>query len=119
MRKRTIICFFDTIFWYLVYMLPLIVWLVLLCRNAFDPNITMQYVFDTMGLGIVNDNVILTSLIGIFGVGGVFPLFANNAILVYGTWFIATMILHLAVDFLLFIPRLCHKWMGELTNVKD
>ena len=119
MRKRNVSYLFDKVFWYLVYMLPLVVWLIILVRNNFNATYTLSYVFDTLGLGIVNDNVILTNLTAIFGTGGVFPIFANTSILVYCTWFIGTLILHLAVDFLLFIPRLCHKWMGDLTHDED
>ena len=120
MRKKSLNCLFDNIMWYLLYLLPLIVWLILLARNEFNAIYTLSYVFENMGLGIINDNVILTALNGVFAVGGVFPIFtANNFILVYMTWFIAIMIVHLAVDFLVFIPRLCHKWLGCLTKDGD
>ena len=32
------------------------------------------------------------------------------------TWFISAHIIHIFVDFIVFIPRLCHKWMGKATQ---
>lgn len=119
MRKRTLKCLFDSIMWYLIYLLPLIIWLIVLARNDFNSSYNLAYVFDTMGLGILNDNIILTSLMQIFGAEGVFPLFSSPALLIYGTYFVSCLILHLAVDFLAFIPRLAHKWLGWLTQDKE
>lgn len=119
MRKRNVAYLLDKIFWYVVYMLPLLIWLIILIRNGFDTTYTLSMVFETLGLGIVTDNVILTSLMSIVGVGGVFPIFASNEILIFFTWFIGTLITHLFVDFILFIPRLAHKWLGALTKDGD
>ena len=77
---------------------------------------SLDFVMQKIGITITDDNVIFTTLAGIFTLGGVLPLLANGSVLYYFTYFVFVMLIHLAVDFLVFIPRLCHKWMGDLTN---
>lgn len=113
MRKKTIQNLSDNIMWYLIYLLPILGFLILLATKDV---VTFAQVFDSLGLQIVTDNVIVDTLTQIFGVGGVLPLFASPGMIYYFTYFIATMIIHLAVDFLLFIPRLAHKWLGKVTE---
>lgn len=108
MRKRTIICLFDKGFWFLVSILPLVAFVVMLWFNG-QTGITLSSVFSACGFSIVADNVVVTSLMSIFGVGGVFPLFATSDLLVYLVYFIFVNIIHLAVDVLLWIPRFAHK----------
>lgn len=115
MRERTIKNLSDNIMWYLIYLLPIIGFLILLATNNGVP-IVFADVFNNLGLQIVTDNIIVDTLTQIFGVGGVFPIFASPGLIYYFTYFIATMIIHLAVDFLLFIPRLAHKWLGKVTE---
>ncbi|MBQ4541306.1 MAG: hypothetical protein IJA23_00480, partial [Clostridia bacterium] len=72
--------------------------------------------FSAIGLGVLTDNIVLTTLTSLFGFGGVLPLFLTNDILIYFTYFISVYIIHLCVDFVLFIPRLSHKWLKEFTS---
>ena len=69
-------------------------------------------------LGLVDSGLIYKSLFDLFGTGGILPLFSaeNNAILVFLSYFVSVEIVHLAVDFLLFIPRLAHKYMNTFTQ---
>lgn len=113
MRERTIKNLSDNIMWYLIYLLPILGFLILLATKDI---VTFAEVFNSLGLQIVTDNVIVDTLTQIFGVGGVFSIFASQGMIYYFTYFIATMIMHLAVDFLLFIPRLAHKWIGKVTE---
>lgn len=115
MRKKTVSFMADTIFWYILYFLPIISYL-LFCFSEpiavgssgaiipFSTYINTAYNF-------IQDNFIFTALNDIFGANGVMPLGLDSALLLYFSWFIGTVIIHLAVDFLLFIPRLCHKWL--------
>ena len=108
MRKRTITKLFDTGMWYILYMLPILLMLLYWFKTG---SISLVNTMSDAGLGIVTNNPIYDSLNSIFGVGGTFPLFANADVICYMTYFISVFIIHLAVDFLLFIPRLCHRWM--------
>lgn len=116
MRKRTIRCLFDNIFWYMIYMLPLIFsilhWLKL---GAVD----LAGVFTLGGFELFADNMIFVSLNSLFGANGIVPLFAGNGILMYLSYFIICMLVHLAVDVLLFIVRLAHNWMDGIVGGKN
>lgn len=111
MRKRTITKLFDNVLWYAIYMLPLLLMLLYWFKTG---SISLVNTMTDAGLGIVTNNPIFDSLNSIFGASGTFPLFASADVICYMTYFISTFIIHLAVDFLLFIPRLAHKWMDCL-----
>lgn len=106
----------DYIFWYSLYMLPIILLVLNWCCAG---QISFAGVFDIVGLNILTDNIVFTALTGVFGVGGVFPVFQNTIILEYLTYFIMLVIIHIMVDVLLFIPRFCHKLLdkGEKVSV--
>lgn len=123
MRKRTISFWFDKIFWYLLYFLPVIAYLIYLatCSGFADSTLASSsfsvFLSNTGLANLITDNVVFTSLLDIFATGGILGFVeASSPIFVILTWFINVMIMHLFVDFLLFIPRLCHKWLGKLTQ---
>lgn len=141
MRKRTIRNIADHLFWFLVAILPLILFVIDAYRNgAIAKAVAGVQVSDTIlndwlvSLGefivplsdsfevfmnsLINTNgVIYTALNGLFGAGGALPLFGSNtSLLLFLTWFCTVEIAHLAVDFIVFIPRLCHKWQEKLTQ---
>lgn len=62
------------------------------------------------------DNPVYTALVAIFGQDGVLPVFSEGSlsILAFFTWFVNVYIAHLLVDFILFIPRLAHKWLKKV-----
>ena len=118
MRKRTVNHLADTIFWYLLYFLPVLGYILYLIA---EPNtgtnlVSISDFFNNVGLGFVTDNVVINTLKSIFGTNGILPLFSTDAPFEIFGWFICTYIGHLAVDFILFIPRLCHKFMEKFTQ---
>lgn len=117
MRKRSCSHFFDTFMWWLIYLLPFLMYLFgfIFGRN---PIASLDTFFSTTGLASTN-SIIFTTLVDIFGSDGIVPLFDNVVVFQFFSWFIGTMLIHLAVDFLLFIPRLSHKWLGSLTQTED
>lgn len=115
MRKKTVNHLADTIFWYLIYFLPVIAFLLYLVSGNFT-DISLDTFFNSMGVAFTTDNVIITSLSSIFGVNGILPLFVSNSAFYVFSWFIISYIVHLFVDFILFIPRLCHKWLKTFTQ---
>ena len=116
MRKRNITCLFDNIFWYLIYSLP--VWVYLISFAVPSVSRVLYELLNTFGLGS-SVSITYTTLSDLFGSTGLLPLFDNSLTIQLFSWFINCMIIHLAVDFLLFIPRLCHKFMSVLTQDKD
>lgn len=112
MRERTQKNLFDNIFWYLIYLLPLIIWVVVSFRTG--NIVSLSNALETMGLKVLENNQILTNLSEIFGSNGVLPLFVSTDILLYISYFICVFLIHLFVDFLLFIPRIAHKWLNKL-----
>lgn len=114
MRKRSCIHFFDTFMWYLFYMLPLLMYLFGFVFGK-NPIASLDTFFANTGLASTN-SIIYISLVELWGADGILPLFENPIVFQFFSWFVGIMLVHLAVDFLLFIPRLCHKWMGQLTQ---
>lgn len=103
MRKSTVKCLCDNVFWSLIYLLPLIV----LFGVTFETGtfVSLSQAMSNLGLEIFTDNVVYNSLSSIFGVDGVLPLFQNTDIIAYMSYFISTMFLHLFVDIILVLPR--------------
>lgn len=117
MRKKTIKYLCDNIFWYLLYLLPLIIYVIYCFQNgAFVP---LTDCLTACHLDVLSNNIIFTSLSSIFGVDGIFPLFNNVDILSYLSYFVSVFIIHLAVDFLLFIPRFAMSIMDKFGGVRD
>lgn len=120
MRKKTVTHSVKTIFWWIVYCLPLITYLFILwgnARNGIDDIMSFDTVmanYYDVAQGIISD-----PLYSIFGDVGILPLFNNYGIFIFMEWFIGAYLLHLAVDFILFIPRLCHKFMNKFTRSED
>lgn len=117
MRKKTITHTADTVFWYVLYFLPVLAYL-LFCfiQAGAIESVSVPAFLDFInnaGFSVITDNIIVSSLSELFGTGGVLPLFDNQSIFVIFGWYIGTFILHLAVDFLLFIPRIAHKWLNK------
>lgn len=113
MRKKTVDHCADTLFWYLLYLFPVLGYMLYL---FVEPGtgatlLSFETFCSNIGVSFFTDNIVLSSLTSIFGVEGVLPLFNSSAPFIMFTWFVCVFIAHLAVDFLLFIPRLAHKWL--------
>lgn len=128
MRKKTVSHVADTIFWYILYFLPVIGWLIYLFAFGSNPSVVseggvssnativgFQSFLSYSGLHVLSNNPLVTTLTSIFGAGGIYPILSPSVINVLG-YFVAVYLAHLAVDFLLFIPRLAHKWMNGFTR---
>ena len=120
MRKRTIANLVDSAFWFLVSILPLALSLITCLSYKLQSSTDSLTAFLPFmkSLGLVDSGLIYKSLSDLFGSSGILPLFSadNNAILLFLSYFVSVQIVHLAVDFLLFIPRLGHKYMNTFTQ---
>ena len=122
MRKRTIANIVDSAFWLLVAILPVALYCITCISykltNATDS--VIGFLPFMKSLGLVDSGLIYKSLSDLFGTAGILPLFSaeNNAILVFLSYFVSVEIVHLAVDFLLFIPRIGHTYMNTFTQTE-
>lgn len=98
--------------WYLLYLLPIFLWIVVSIRSVEIVNLSSA--MSTLGLDIFTNNIIYTNLCSIFGANGILPLFNSPDILMFMSYFVSVFLIHLAIDFLLFIPRLADKWLNKL-----
>ena len=133
MRRRSISHLFDNIFWYFVYLFPLICFIISMTLFKSDSYVAQwfefnQYMPDSASFGesfyammelfTHSDSIITSCLFSVFG--EIVPIFENagswgSGLFLYASYFVGCVILHLCVDFLLFIPRLAHKWMNGFT----
>lgn len=104
--------------------------LLLLGADRFSSNITyvsnsvtdISYDFsfeefvESMGFEFATENFIVTTLEDMFGAQGVMPLFNDTAPFIIFGWYICVFIVHLMVDFLMFIPKFAHKWMEDFVG---
>lgn len=112
MRKKSINNFFESLLWYLIYLLPLICFVILLFKSG--KPLTLSDCMVSCNLGVLTDNVIVTSISSIFGADGVMPLFASADLLLYFSYIICVWLCRLVVDVLLWIVRYSHKLMDNL-----
>ena len=75
---------------------------------------TLSFTDVLLNFGINTDNVVYQTLSGLFGYdSNIIHLFTeDSALLLYFTYFCVIEIIHLFIDFIVFIPRLCHKWLN-------
>lgn len=110
MRKRTLNSLFDNIFWYAVYLLPIICYVICLAQGGFVSSFGAMMA--NFGFNISNSNPVYIALDGVFGPTSAFPLFLSSDMLCFGTYFICCWALHLIVDILLFLVRMAHNWLS-------
>lgn len=111
MRKKSINLLFENIFWYLIYLLPLFSMLILLVKTG---SASMSGAMNMIGFDILQTSDIYVALDSIFGASGVVPVFASSGALLFASYYVIAFLLHLAVDFLLFIPKIANKWLNKM-----
>ena len=114
---RKIKCIADTIFWYSLYSLPIILLILSYFRGT---DYSLSAIFSNVGLDIISTNPIYDVLVQMFYTDGFLPVFSNTVIIEYFSYFIMLVIIHVFVDVLLYIPRFCHKLIekGDYSNEK-
>lgn len=111
MTKKHVVNCLDSIFWFLVYIMPLFLWCAI-CIKA-GAITSFESVFTTIGIDITTDNIIYTALTSIFGVDGVFPIFNGTAIFTFITYFASVYFVHFIVDVLMWVVRWAHDFMNK------
>lgn len=121
MRKKNITHCADTITWYVLYFLPVIMYLLYLLSlpiagTTASVVVGFENFLNSTGFTLATNNVVFTAVSDLFSSTGILPFFSSTAPIIVVSWFIGMVLLHLAVDFILFIPRLAHKWLGKITE---
>lgn len=95
----------DKIFWGIIYLIPIICFIIFTWQNGAT---TIATTMQSIGLGIVNDNMLLTALESLFGASGYIPIFTSNDFLIYATYYMGIMLIHFTIDILMIIIRWGH-----------
>lgn len=121
MRKKTFIMILDRLVWALIALLPILAFLLVPFGYSIqgnEVNLSLPLFADVISqFGMNEDNFLYQTFVDLFGADGVIHFFdVDSPILLYFSYFVIVEIFHLFIDFILFIPKLCHKWMDKLTN---
>lgn len=119
MRKRNLSFCIDNIIWAIIAMLPILCFIV--SYTAYDLS-TVESLptfaeFFQDNFALLSNNFIYTGFVEIFGSNGVMPLIDTtsiNSLLMFLSYFVIVDIIHLAVDLLLLLPRISHKFMHKI-----
>lgn len=115
MRKRNFKYALDNIFWYILYILPVLCYIITIASRRGTEVVALPVYFENFGVPMVSD-VVNSALSAVFGADGVLPLYGFSTALPALSWFVSLMIVHLAIDVLLFIPRFAHKYMDKFSK---
>lgn len=125
MRKQNIGFLFDKILWYILYMLPLIIYLIYTIQGLAGyhttelPNDNTSIYWYTISDCVelvadgINTGFIFNTIRSIIGLGGAIPFDHIDGLVAYFAYFVTIHMVHLLIDVLLFIPRWCHKMLRK------
>lgn len=119
MRKKTIKYGLDKILWLFLMLLPLLVYAIQAHQFGIE-GVTIYDVFYG-GLGFdMTDGIIVDAVYSFIGPNGYVPLIDSmNIIPFYIQWLCVVVIVQLVYDFLMFIPKLAHKFMHKFTQDEE
>ena len=101
--------------WLLLALMPIIVYF---CMASAQPSADMITFTDMMSTKLQfpsANNVIYSTIWGVFGTGGTLPILTEG-LAAYLTYYIIIELAHLIVDVLIFIPRLAQGWISSFTR---
>lgn len=112
MSKKKINYLYDILYYALFSLIPIIAYIV---HQHHFADATLMSFFQEFG--ILNTNVIFTALVDMFGTNGYLPLLDSTSVVFYMfTYMAIVVIVHLVIDFIIFIPRLAHKYLNYFYN---
>lgn len=104
MRTKTIETLIDRIFWAILLILPMLVYIVANNHGSVDYSMIIAQ------FNILDTNFIYTGLASIFGSDGILEFLdttTTNNTLLYMSYFVALELIHIFVDVILYIPKIC------------
>lgn len=124
-KKKVLLTLIDKVFWLLIMLIPVLAYLIMPIGYSIGGGSETVTALPTFAqaltqFGINDSNIIYGALNDLFGSTGILPLFASDsALLLYFTYLVIIELVHLFIDFLVFIPRIAHKFMDVMTNTED
>ena len=104
MRTKTVEMVIDRGYWALLLILPMLAYLIANHHGSVD------YATIMAQFNILDTNFIYTGLASIFGSGGTLEFLdttTTNTTLLYMSYFVVLELIHIFVDVILYIPKLC------------
>ena len=114
MRTKTIETLIDRLFWALVLLLPIAAYCIINIHHSSD-FITVLTQFN-----IDESNLLYTGLVQMFGSNGYIQWFDTtnvNPLFLYLSYMMIIEMIHIVVDVLLFVPRICTKILDKASEV--
>lgn len=112
----------DIIFWFFMMFLPILIGLITMigwsCNYKLFENQTFNNgMMDSFGRGILAFGDFIPTFIiltfgNLFNTLGITSI-ASNIIIVYASWLVWVVYVHLLVDIMAFIPKFFHKWLRK------
>lgn len=110
MRSKTFGKILDHLMWFLIYMLPLIAYVVLCSQDGIGMIDFESFMSDFFGpVGNPIFDVFMQ-----FADGGAFNIASYLGIIYYAVYMVLVTLLHVAFDIVVFIPRLFHDFLDKL-----
>lgn len=130
MRKRTIREIWDYLFWGVIYLLPIVVYIIFMIKypQFIESPTDLLFMFKQFLYGFVDSgNIFIQVIQNVLGVLYVwnentgmqdsYIWFGYESVICIYLGYCATVALaHVFFDVIVFIPRLAHKWLGKATQ---
>lgn len=125
MRKRNIPILIDSVFWLIMWLLPVLFYLFnYLSYDISSSGISIAAFSDFIvsNFGISDSSIIYTTLITIFTDNnylGVIDSTISNSLILYVIYIFFIELIHIFVDVILFIPRFAHNFIAKFQEVAN
>lgn len=118
MKKKTINRLFTNLFWFILSILPILIYLLYIFAEPSTGSNVINFsdFLNTVGFSFVSENVLYSSLVALFGTTGTFPIFSTSIMFDIAFWFISVYLIRLVVEFVLFIPKFALKFLNSFTK---
>lgn len=125
MRKRNISFWFDTLFWFLMWLMPAIFYLFnYLAYDISATGLTIMSFSDfiVQNFGISATSTLYDSLHTIFSDNnylGVIDSTVSNSLILYFVYIFFIELIHIFTDVILFVPRFAHNFIAKFQEVTN
>jgi len=115
LRKRNIDYLFYNFVWLVVYLLPILLYVIYVFHSGISSVPFLDFLNNTAQLGICSSNVFYSTLISIFGEGGVCPFFNSGsyALLAYVSYILVCTMIQIVFDLFVFLFAVCRRFLGS------
>lgn len=119
MRKKTIKYGIDKILWLFLMLLPLLLFAIQAHHFGIESMTILDVFQSSLGFDLT-DGIIVDAVNAFIGPNGYVPLIDSiNIIPYYIQWLCIVVIVQLVYDFLMFIPKIAHKYMHKFTQDEE